>query len=157
MTAATLSDEAILASLKAHPGLRDRFASIIGAIENSEGNFKEADAPQSPNKSRAALDRDRFCGLGRVRGSRSRVAGHLPVFVVAHGESRGNRMQPERVLLVVIARGPSSPRQGTRPIMSFWRGNGRFGLIRPVHAPAPLSSGGRRGSSPALASPRPGE
>ena len=44
MTAATLSDEAILASLKAHPGLRDRFASIIGAIENSEGNFKEADA-----------------------------------------------------------------------------------------------------------------
>jgi len=44
MTAAKLSDEAILASLKAHPGLRDRFASIIGAIENSEGNFKEADA-----------------------------------------------------------------------------------------------------------------
>ncbi len=44
MTAATLSDEAILASLKAHPGLRDRFASIIEAIENSEGNFKEADA-----------------------------------------------------------------------------------------------------------------
>ncbi len=44
MTAATLSDKAILASLKAHPGLRDRFASIIEAIENSEGNFKEADA-----------------------------------------------------------------------------------------------------------------
>ena len=44
MTAATLSDKAIFASLKAHPGLRDPFASIIGAIENSEGNFKEADA-----------------------------------------------------------------------------------------------------------------
>ena len=44
MTAAKLSDEAILASLKAHPGLRDRFASIIGAIEDSEANFKEADA-----------------------------------------------------------------------------------------------------------------
>jgi hypothetical protein len=28
----------------AHPGLRKRFASIVSAIENSEGNHKEADA-----------------------------------------------------------------------------------------------------------------
>src|SRR5271166_3496200 len=45
----------------------------------------------------------------------------------------------------------------SRPVVTFGLGTGRFGLIRPVHAPAPLSSGGRRGSSPALASPRPGE
>jgi hypothetical protein len=44
MTATKLSDEAVLALLHAHPGLRDRFASIVSAVENSEGNLKEADA-----------------------------------------------------------------------------------------------------------------
>ena len=46
MTTATLSDEAMLAILKAHPGFRDRLASIVGAIGNSEGNLKEADAAE---------------------------------------------------------------------------------------------------------------
>jgi hypothetical protein len=41
---ATLSDEAFLAILEAHPGLRDRFVSIAMAVANSDGNLKEADA-----------------------------------------------------------------------------------------------------------------
>jgi len=44
MATATLSDEAFLAILEAHPGLRDRFASIAIAVADSEGNLKEADA-----------------------------------------------------------------------------------------------------------------
>jgi hypothetical protein len=44
MAAATLSDEAFLAILEAHPGLRDRFVSIAMAVANSDGNLKEADA-----------------------------------------------------------------------------------------------------------------
>ena len=43
MAAVKLSDEAFLAILEAHPGLRDRFASIALAVMNSEGNLKEAD------------------------------------------------------------------------------------------------------------------
>lgn len=44
MAAAELSDEAFLAILEAHPGLRDRFVSIALAVANPEGNLKEADA-----------------------------------------------------------------------------------------------------------------
>ena len=44
MAAAELSNEALLAILDAHRGLRERFASIVSAMENSEGNLKEADA-----------------------------------------------------------------------------------------------------------------
>jgi hypothetical protein len=44
MAAAKLSDEAFSAILAAHPQLRDRFASIASAVENSEGDLKEADA-----------------------------------------------------------------------------------------------------------------
>ena len=44
-TAAKLSDGAILAILEAHPGLRERFASIaIALLADQEGNLKEADA-----------------------------------------------------------------------------------------------------------------
>ena len=46
MATAKLSDEELLAFLEAHPDLRDRFASIVSAIENSEGNLKEADAAE---------------------------------------------------------------------------------------------------------------
>src|SRR5271155_2168929 len=42
--AAKLSDGAILAILGAHPGLRERFASIAIALADQEGNLKEADA-----------------------------------------------------------------------------------------------------------------
>lgn len=46
MAATKLSDEAFLAFLGAHPDLRDRFESIVSAVENSEGNLKEADAAE---------------------------------------------------------------------------------------------------------------
>ena len=36
----------VLAFLEKHPDLRDRFASIVSAVENSEGNLKEADAAE---------------------------------------------------------------------------------------------------------------
>lgn len=41
MAAVTMSDEALLAILRAHPDLRDRFMSTV---VNSGGNLKEADA-----------------------------------------------------------------------------------------------------------------
>src|SRR5580700_7916085 len=41
---ARLSDEAFSAILEAHPGLRERFASIAMAVANSGENLKEADA-----------------------------------------------------------------------------------------------------------------
>src|ERR1700677_1153050 len=46
MAAAKMSGEALFAFLDAHPNLRDRIASIVGAIEDSEGNLKEADAAE---------------------------------------------------------------------------------------------------------------
>jgi hypothetical protein len=44
MATAVMSDAALLAFLGAHPDLRARIASIAGAVENSEGDLKEADA-----------------------------------------------------------------------------------------------------------------
>ena len=46
MATMKLSDEALLAILKAHPDLRGRIASIALAVENSEGDLKEADAAE---------------------------------------------------------------------------------------------------------------
>src|SRR5271154_6798780 len=46
MATAKLSDEALLAIIQARPGLRERIASIVGAIENSEGDLEEADAAE---------------------------------------------------------------------------------------------------------------
>jgi hypothetical protein len=46
MAAAKLSDEAVLALLKANPALRERFVSIAMAVADSEGNLKEADAAE---------------------------------------------------------------------------------------------------------------
>src|SRR5271155_843827 len=46
MATAKLSDEALLAVLQAHPGLRARIVSIVSAIENCEGDLKEADAAE---------------------------------------------------------------------------------------------------------------
>jgi hypothetical protein len=46
MTTAKLSDEAILALLKANPVLGERFASIAMAVTDAEGNLKEADAAE---------------------------------------------------------------------------------------------------------------
>ena len=44
MAAAKLSDEALLALLEAHPGLRERIVSIALAVADHEGHLKEADA-----------------------------------------------------------------------------------------------------------------
>ena len=45
-----LSGEALLAVLQAHPGLRARIVSIVSAIENSEGDLKEADAAEETHR-----------------------------------------------------------------------------------------------------------
>jgi hypothetical protein len=44
MATTNLSDEALLAFFRSHPELRDRMASIVRAVGNSEGNLVEADA-----------------------------------------------------------------------------------------------------------------
>ena len=46
MATTKLSDEEFLAFLEKYPDLRDRFASIVSAVENSQGNLKEADAAE---------------------------------------------------------------------------------------------------------------
>ena len=46
MATTKLSDEEFWAFLEKHPDLRDQFASIVSAVENSEGNLKEADAAE---------------------------------------------------------------------------------------------------------------
>ncbi len=46
MSTTKLSDEALLAFFQLHPALRDRMASIVGAVGNSEGNLEEADAAE---------------------------------------------------------------------------------------------------------------
>jgi len=44
MATTKLSDEALLAFFESHPELRERMASIVVAVENSEGSLVEADA-----------------------------------------------------------------------------------------------------------------
>ena len=46
MAKVKLSDEALLAFFQSHPGLRDRVASIAGAMENVDGDLGEADAAE---------------------------------------------------------------------------------------------------------------
>jgi len=46
MTKRDLSDEELLAFLRAHPDLRNRFVSIAMAVENSQGGLEEADAAE---------------------------------------------------------------------------------------------------------------
>jgi hypothetical protein len=46
MAAAKLSDEALLTFFQSHPGFRDRVASIVGAVGNSDGDLGEADAAE---------------------------------------------------------------------------------------------------------------
>lgn len=46
MTTATLSNEALLEILTAHPELRERFASIARTVMDSDGDLKEADAAE---------------------------------------------------------------------------------------------------------------
>ena len=46
MATASLSDEALLVFFHSHPNLRDRVISILGAVENSNGDLGEADAAE---------------------------------------------------------------------------------------------------------------
>ncbi len=46
MATTRLSDEALLAFFQSHPNLRDRLASIVGAVENANGDLGEADAAE---------------------------------------------------------------------------------------------------------------
>ena len=46
MKGGELSDEALVAALRAHPELRQRVSSIVLAVEGGEGALKEADAAE---------------------------------------------------------------------------------------------------------------
>ena len=46
MAVGELSDEALMAAMRAHPELRKRVASILVAVEGDEGELKEADAAE---------------------------------------------------------------------------------------------------------------
>jgi hypothetical protein len=46
MATMNLSDEALLAFFQSHPSLRDRLASIVGAVGNLDGNLGEANAAE---------------------------------------------------------------------------------------------------------------
>ena len=46
MATVKLSDEAFLAFFQSHPDLRDRLTSIMGAMENKDGDLGEADAAE---------------------------------------------------------------------------------------------------------------
>ncbi len=46
MATVTVSDEALLTFLKAHPGFRDRLFSIVGAVGNLDGDLGLADAAE---------------------------------------------------------------------------------------------------------------
>ena len=46
MATVKLSDEALLAFFQSHPDLRDRLTSIMGAMENADGDLGEADAAE---------------------------------------------------------------------------------------------------------------
>ena len=46
MAVGELSDEALMAALRAHPELRKRVSSIVLAVEGGDGELKEADAAE---------------------------------------------------------------------------------------------------------------
>ena len=75
MATAKLSDEALLAVLQAHPGLRARIVSIVSAIENSEGDLKEADAAEERIvEEMRLLGREALQGAGGSDGRRNSSA-----------------------------------------------------------------------------------
>ena len=46
MAGADMTDEALVAFLREHADFRNRFASIISAVKNAEGDLDEADAAE---------------------------------------------------------------------------------------------------------------
>jgi hypothetical protein len=46
MSGGDMTDEALVAFLREHPEFRKRFASIISAVKNADGDLDEADAAE---------------------------------------------------------------------------------------------------------------
>ena len=98
MATTKLSDEEFLAFLEKHPDLRDRFASIVSAVENSEGNLKEADAAEE-----RIIEEMRLLGREAMQGWAERqVEVTEPWEVSSPGvrptsENRGRRAPTHRV------------------------------------------------------------
>ncbi len=63
MATVKVSDEALLAFFEAHPGLRDRVASIAGAVGNLGGDLAEADAAEE-----RLVDEMRLLGRAALQG-----------------------------------------------------------------------------------------
>jgi hypothetical protein len=63
MAVGELSDEALMAALRAHPELRKRVGSIVLAVEGDEGELKEADAAEE-----RIVDEMRLLGREALRG-----------------------------------------------------------------------------------------
>ena len=71
MAGLELSDEALVAALRAHPDLRERVASIVLAVEGDEGQLKEADAAEERLVEEMRVLDGRRCALGPRTGSRA--------------------------------------------------------------------------------------
>jgi hypothetical protein len=97
MATTKLSDEEFLAFLEKHPDLRDRFASIVSAVENSEGNLKEADAAEE-----RIVEEMRLLGREAMQGW-------------AGGGSRGDRAVEESG-----SRRPDAPCRAARASHGSW-------------------------------------
>lgn len=63
MAPSDLSDAELLAFLQQHPELRGRFASIVRAVENSDGDLAEADAAED-----RLVEEMRLLGREALRG-----------------------------------------------------------------------------------------
>src|SRR5271157_3468876 len=70
MAVGELSDEALMAALRAHPELRQRVSSIVLAVEGDEGALKEADAAEE-----RMVEETRLLG----RDYRQALAAGLPI------------------------------------------------------------------------------
>src|SRR5664279_694597 len=63
MAVGELSDEALMAALRAHPELRKRVSSIVLAVEGGDGDLKEADAAEE-----RMVEETRLLGREALRG-----------------------------------------------------------------------------------------
>ena len=63
MAVGELSDEALMAALRAHPELRKRMSSIVLAVEGGDGELKEADAAEE-----RMVEETRLLGRAALRG-----------------------------------------------------------------------------------------
>ena len=68
MATTKLSDEEFLAFLEKHPDLRDRFASIVGIVENSEGSQGGGHGRRADHRGDAAFGAGGDAGVGGAAG-----------------------------------------------------------------------------------------